>query len=849
MSRAWRFHIAMILITMVSVLTVIIAECSFDASSAVFVIILGVIVILGACLSLLKSSGRLPFLLRLLLNLVRLVCIIAFIWIIFSPGYTPISRAFALAHCTLVLMICKFISLRRTRDYAQIFIFSLLLMVIGAVTTNQIILIIPYLLYMLLAGYALIVYQLQRQVELVTASQFIGFTPSAEDIDNARSAVKRFWKQLGHTRFGFTCLCMFIPALLLAGVMFLAFPRLEKSSLFGAMRSASSGAFSGQLLLGSIDKNTNLYNIVARVSLSQNGKPLGHPEKSFLLRSTVLDRYHESPQTEGQFLWYRSGLGYFSSVPFESSSAEDSAPVVKQHIFLNPMRNLYLPATYPVKQIENITNPKVSLLDHVVTLPTLSDYTSLDYTATSTSQITPSQAHAWFKDQISLLGSYWVGYCRDRYGISDDIRNLALDIVGDLAYQRAKLYQQQLTAFHKWSRHWLKAYDYSYPEETMFLPLPMIRRPPQIDDNMKALNNALMYDFYRRSIDLAQIDRAIAAKIISYLQQNHTYTLDPPPPAQFDEELEYYLDPVEEFLLYENTQGNCEYFASAMIMLCRSLHLQARLALGYLMQEYIPELDYYLVRQRDAHSWVEIYTADADWISFDPTPPALVSPASQSRSYLAHALYRLSVNLEALQYRWAQFSLLDRKLPGMDWAEKVGDWITNLESSRRLAPESDLSLALRSWFTHQPDESYFGWLFRWLIFFLFLIDLGIGLRELFAWLIPAHIRRRRRKRNLSHYTRQTAGFYRRMLEILQRINIYKPPALTAREFAFQIMPYSRDFAPIGTISEAYYHARFSKSKLSQQKQKAIENALKHLDIFTLSVKKTVPRPWPWENQD
>ena len=434
------------------------------------------------------------------------------------------------------------------------------------------------------------------------------------------------------------------------------------------------------------------------------------------------------------------------------------------------MRNLYLPVSFPVKQIQNITNLKVSLLDHVVTLPTLSDYTFLDYTAASYSEVSPDQALAWFKDQISLLGSYWPDYCRDTYGISADIRELALEIVGDLAQERASLYKQQLTAFQKWYKHWLKASDYQDPDSGLYRPFPILRRHNQIDEKMKAPNDALKDDLYRRSLALAKIDRDIVTKIIDYLQKNHTYSLDPPMAPAYDEEYEYFPDPIEDFLLYKNTQGNCEYFASAMIMLCRSLGLQARMALGYLMQEYIPELDYYLVRQRDAHSWVEIYTADADWVSYDPTPATLEDPGKQARGYLANALYRLSVNLESMQYRWAQLSVIDRKIPGMDWAEKVGDWITNLESSRSIASESRLSLALNTWFTHQSGESYTDWLGRWVIFFLFIIDVGIGLRELFVWFIPAYMLRRRRQQNLHNFSQETAQFYRQMLEILQKIN-------------------------------------------------------------------------------
>ena len=77
-------------------------------------------------------------------------------------------------------------------------------------------------------------------------------------------------------------------------------------------------------------------------------------------------------------------------------------------------------------------------------------------------------------------------------------------------------------------------------------------------------------------------------------------------------------DPVIDFLTH-NRQGHCEYFASAMALLARAAGVPARVVSGYLVQEYNPLAGHHVVRERNAHSWVEAWVAGR-WQTFDPTP-------------------------------------------------------------------------------------------------------------------------------------------------------------------------------------------------------------------------------------
>jgi hypothetical protein len=119
-------------------------------------------------------------------------------------------------------------------------------------------------------------------------------------------------------------------------------------------------------------------------------------------------------------------------------------------------------------------------------------------------------------------------------------------------------------------------------------------------------------DLARRITALAtnNYDRAMA--IQDYLRHNFGYTLDP---LAID-----VSDPIGSFL-FKSRRGYCEYFAAAMAVMLRSLNIPARLVNGFQTGTYNRVGKDFVVRARDAHSWVEVYFPQYGWIPFDPTPP------------------------------------------------------------------------------------------------------------------------------------------------------------------------------------------------------------------------------------
>lgn len=86
-------------------------------------------------------------------------------------------------------------------------------------------------------------------------------------------------------------------------------------------------------------------------------------------------------------------------------------------------------------------------------------------------------------------------------------------------------------------------------------------------------------------------------------------------------------DPTIEFLEHDK-RGHCEYFASAFALLARAAHIPARVINGYRVVESSP-FGYAIVRERHAHSWVELWI-DGHWETYDPTPPSDLPGNDQS---------------------------------------------------------------------------------------------------------------------------------------------------------------------------------------------------------------------------
>lgn len=110
----------------------------------------------------------------------------------------------------------------------------------------------------------------------------------------------------------------------------------------------------------------------------------------------------------------------------------------------------------------------------------------------------------------------------------------------------------------------------------------------------------------------ARTDRERAEQIVARLHAApFSYSLDMRDPGD--------RPPLERFL-FEWRAGHCEYYASAMAILLRTVGVPSRNVTGFLGGRWNTYGRYYAVRSGDAHAWVEAYLPNEGWVSFDPTP-------------------------------------------------------------------------------------------------------------------------------------------------------------------------------------------------------------------------------------
>jgi transglutaminase-like putative cysteine protease len=124
----------------------------------------------------------------------------------------------------------------------------------------------------------------------------------------------------------------------------------------------------------------------------------------------------------------------------------------------------------------------------------------------------------------------------------------------------------------------------------------------------------------------------------SFLRQ-YPYTLDIEAPPRG-------VDPVDHFL-FESQTGYCDYYASAMVVMARSLALPARLATGYLAQPANDE-GKQTIRQINAHSWAEVYFAGFGWVEFEPTAAFPTAEAAETEADARESNENLAISETAL---------------------------------------------------------------------------------------------------------------------------------------------------------------------------------------------------------
>jgi hypothetical protein len=283
--------------------------------------------------------------------------------------------------------------------------------------------------------------------------------------------------------------------------------------------------------------------------------------------------------------------------------------------------------------------------------------------------------------------------------------------------------------------------------------------------------------------------------IQQYLLENYRYSLEA--------DTATLSHPLEEFLFTRKT-GYCEHYATAMVVMLRTIGIPARLVTGFLATEWNEYGGYFTVRQRDAHAWVEVYFPHSGWITMDPTPSVNATIATSRWEPLSRLGEFVRLQWDRLFIRYSakdQLAVVHGVREGSDaLRERVSRWSSSLSAPISQAL-SRLTHVIR---TFQPGMLGLatGVIVIGLALLLLMLRDRIGL-----W-ATAHI-------PTSHPQLAIVQLYTRMLRTVERHGVSKPPAATASEFVRLVEQEWKAAGPmVANVTALYYQGRFSRTPLT-----------------------------------
>jgi len=294
--------------------------------------------------------------------------------------------------------------------------------------------------------------------------------------------------------------------------------------------------------------------------------------------------------------------------------------------------------------------------------------------------------------------------------------------------------------------------------------------------------------------------------VISYLQNKCTYSLNPRRDERFP--------PLEDFLVHSR-EGYCEHFATAAALLLRGAGVPTRLVSGFAQGEWNTLGRYVMVRQRDAHTWIEAYLPDKGWVPFDPTPAAAAQPLPP----LVSSVYRY---YDFLKLKWNRYIIRYSRRDQVRFLLAFRRKVMGL----RLFPRTPSMHGVKEKTAHFAS------------FFLIAVAAGACV-ILIAWGL-----KKRKKPITTHRVGappSEISFYLKMLKVLKKKKIPKRATETPAEFVQRAQQEGGDLlSSLERITTLYYRVRFGQIPLTPYEEEETRVIIRDLKKrFSFAYKKSV----------
>lgn len=297
------------------------------------------------------------------------------------------------------------------------------------------------------------------------------------------------------------------------------------------------------------------------------------------------------------------------------------------------------------------------------------------------------------------------------------------------------------------------------------------------------------------------------------------------------------LDPVEDFLLNMKS-GHCEYYASACTLMLQAAGLPARLINGFYGSEINTVTGKYEVKQRHAHSWVEVFV-NGIWVTLDPTPGeerAVDVAAVKSSNVLSDLKTAFSdlwtggihnLTLEKQQAFFAPLMTLFNDIRNEIRNQGVGTTVMRL---------------IREWVL--SPEKWFSWQGGVVTFVLLLLVAGIARLHPVRRLIGAVLAVSQRFGGRNRTAKSVIRFYSRFCTLCENHGLVLPATATAlenaghaaRHFASELQSDELRSLP-HRIAAAFNEVRFGAADLNELQLTGIGN-----DVEAFAVALARPQP-------
>jgi len=290
---------------------------------------------------------------------------------------------------------------------------------------------------------------------------------------------------------------------------------------------------------------------------------------------------------------------------------------------------------------------------------------------------------------------------------------------------------------------------------------------------------------------------AIATRFESYLRDEgrYRYSLDQPKVGS--------RWPLEVFL-FEAKRGHCEYFATALAIMLRSMGIPARNVTGFVGGEYNPYGQYYGMRQSDAHSWVETLIPGRGWVTLDPTP-TLRNSMGPARSLFAD----LNNIIDAMRSYWMTQVLSYDLRAQLGMIRNLREWTRGFSlPSFGLDRKTDGGAEQAGANAAQGSRS------------LTLIVLVIFALTVAGFFALRALNARPKTRSLLHAQREAQKLYRELERVLEKQGAGRPFHVSPEAHARALQ--SRGFARADAVlelTEVYVSLRYGAVDLSEERLK------------------------------